>query len=260
MKAQYISLNKIISSGSSSPLLVYGVSAATNRHGGIDLARFPETGTDSWIYFSGSRGGIDSVSGSSVVFGSDVLVSGNLYIKEGTAPGTPTSGKIAIYATGSVLYAKDSSGTSYNLMASGSSITGSSSVIENSFMAAATILSCSVVYIDRTPSNLGKIKEGSAVGIVSSSIIGITKTNTTSGSYTTIYNSGIVPIRFADAPSISDNGKPVFASTSSGYVTINYEIFSSGHAIKQIGWLINADGTNFTPNVLLDFHQQIYIS
>lgn len=122
-KASQIRVNQIINSGSTavSPLLVYGVGAATNQQGGIQLSHFPGLGSDVWLYISGTRGAADNAYGA-VSFRGDVVVSGAFQIGDGAlAPATPGSGKGVIFARTGSLYFKNDGGSEYDLTAGGSS-------------------------------------------------------------------------------------------------------------------------------------------
>ena len=92
-KARQIRTNQVINSGSSltSPLLIYGLSSATNDSGGFTAANFV-TGSDTWLYVSGAIGSAlpGGTSYGTVTFGGDVQISGTLYggnISGGGAPG-----------------------------------------------------------------------------------------------------------------------------------------------------------------------------
>lgn len=131
-KANQIRINRVINSGSSliSPLLVYGVEAATNEQGGINLAHFPGLGSDVWLYVSGTRDVADQAYGA-VAFRGDVVVSGALQIGDAPgAPGTPATGKGVIFARTGSLYFKDSLGNESDLTAGVSSAGGSDRQIQ----------------------------------------------------------------------------------------------------------------------------------
>lgn len=118
-RARQVRVNQIINSGSTitSPLLVYGVGAATNNEGGINVSHFPGLGSDVWLYVSGTRGVADSAYGA-VAFRGDVVVSGALQVGDRlVSPSTPGVGKGVIFARTGSLYFKNDSGTEYDLVA-----------------------------------------------------------------------------------------------------------------------------------------------
>lgn len=120
-RARQVRVNQIINSGSSatSPLLVYGVGAATDLQGGTNALHFPGLGSDVWLYISGTRDVADQAYGA-VAFRGDVVVSGALQIGDSAgAPGTPASGKGVIFARTGSLYFKDSLGNESDLTAGG---------------------------------------------------------------------------------------------------------------------------------------------
>lgn len=119
-RARQVRVNQIINSGSAitSPLLVYGVGAATNNEGGTNASHFPGLGSDVWLYVSGTRGVADTAYGA-VAFRGDVVVSGALQVGDRVvSPSTPGIGKGVIFARTGSLYFKNDSGTEYDLVAS----------------------------------------------------------------------------------------------------------------------------------------------
>ena len=124
-KAQQLQVNKLINSGNfggNAPLLIYGIGSATDQIGGINASHFEGTGSDVWMFISGTRGSADS-NGSfgTVAFKGDVVVSGALQLGESIAPGTPASGKGVLYvkASDSLVYFKNDLGSEYNLATTG---------------------------------------------------------------------------------------------------------------------------------------------
>lgn len=126
-KTRQIRVNKIINSGgtATAPLLIYGVSAATDQEGGVNVATtFPGLGSDVWLYVSGAKQTADTAYGA-VAFRGDVVVSGAFQIGEASAaPSTPASGKGVIYARTGSLYFKNSSGTETSISSGGSGGSG----------------------------------------------------------------------------------------------------------------------------------------
>lgn len=119
LKSRQLRVNKIINSGSvNSPLLIYGTGSAVDEQGDINASHFVGTGSDVWMFISGTRGSADSAgSYGTVAFKGDVVVSGALQLGESIAPGTPASGKGVLYvkASDSLIYFKNDAGSEYNL-------------------------------------------------------------------------------------------------------------------------------------------------
>jgi hypothetical protein len=132
LKAQQIRVNKIINSGSNSaaPLLIYGLSAATNEEGGVSSANFI-TGTDTWLYISGVAGSKNSSSRGSVTLGGDITVSGTIYDSSGvaysTAGATPGGSNTHVQFNDSGIFS-GSSGLTFNKSTGLVTITGSLNV------------------------------------------------------------------------------------------------------------------------------------
>jgi hypothetical protein len=89
-KASGIRAERIIASGSSSNprLLLIGSGAAGNDGVNVDTSNLvlAGTGSDTWLFISGSAGGNDRVT-----FGGDVYISGTLFGVSSTTPGLPTN-------------------------------------------------------------------------------------------------------------------------------------------------------------------------
>ena len=132
LKAQQIRVNKIINSGSVSaaPLLIYGLGSATNEEGGVSSANFI-TGTDTWLYISGTTGSKNSSSRGSLTFGGDITVSGTIYDSSGaaysTGGGTPGGSNTQVQFNDSGIFS-GSSGLTFNKSTGLVTITGSLSV------------------------------------------------------------------------------------------------------------------------------------
>lgn len=100
-KAKVLRVNQIINSGSTStaPLLVYGLGSATDASGSFTSAHFAGTGSDVWMFISGTAGSRNSANRGTVAFGGDVVVSGALYNAAGAAYSTG-SGLSAFFGSG----------------------------------------------------------------------------------------------------------------------------------------------------------------
>ncbi len=92
-RTRQLRVNQIINSGSTSdtPLLVYGLSAATNDFGGYDVSRVPVS-SDTWLFISGSQGSFGTATRGVVTIGGDLVVSGTIYNKLGVAYSTGGGG------------------------------------------------------------------------------------------------------------------------------------------------------------------------
>lgn len=93
-KTRQIRVNQIINSGSTStsPLLLYGMNSATDEVGGYVASHFAATGSDTWLFVSGTIGSKNSASRGVATFGGDVVISGTIYNAAGTAYSTGGGG------------------------------------------------------------------------------------------------------------------------------------------------------------------------
>ena len=114
-KTNQLKVNQIINSGSSAgkPLLIYGLGSSTDNSGGFNATHFA-TGSDTWLFISGTVGSRNSANRGAVAFGGDVIVSGALYDSSGVAYSTSagvsyfsstTTG--SIFTTGSAAFVKN---------------------------------------------------------------------------------------------------------------------------------------------------------
>jgi hypothetical protein len=93
-QSRVIRTNQIVNSGSLSttPMLVYGLGSALDTNGGFAAAHFI-TGSDTWLFVSGSRLAKGTSTRGVATFGGDVVVSGSIYDINGnpyaTAGGSP---------------------------------------------------------------------------------------------------------------------------------------------------------------------------
>jgi len=85
-RTRQLRVNQIINSGSAatSPLLIYGMGSVTDDSGGFSVSHFA-TGSDTWLFISGTDGSRNSASRGVVAFGGDVVISGTIYNSAGTA-------------------------------------------------------------------------------------------------------------------------------------------------------------------------------
>ena len=92
-RTKQLRVNQIINSGSTStsPLLVYGMGSVSNSGDGFDVSHFI-TGSDTWLFISGTAGSKNSSSRGAVTFKGDVVVSGTIYNSAGTAYSTSGGG------------------------------------------------------------------------------------------------------------------------------------------------------------------------
>ena len=92
-KTNQLKVNQIINSGSSAgkPLLIYGLGSSTDNSGGFNATHFA-TGSDTWLFISGTVGSRNSANRGAVAFGGDVVVSGTLYNSSGVAYSTGGGG------------------------------------------------------------------------------------------------------------------------------------------------------------------------
>jgi hypothetical protein len=86
-KARQIRVNQIINSGSTStsPLLLYGMNSVTDEVGGYVASHFAATGSDTWLFVSGTIGSKNSSSRGVATFGGDVVISGTIYNSAGAS-------------------------------------------------------------------------------------------------------------------------------------------------------------------------------
>ena len=93
-KTRQIRVNQIINSGSTStsPLLLYGMNSVTDEVGGYVASHFAATGSDTWLFVSGTIGSKNSASRGVATFGGDVVISGTIYNAAGTAYSTGGGG------------------------------------------------------------------------------------------------------------------------------------------------------------------------
>ena len=76
--------SKIIGNGSSTKLLIYPDTKATDTTGGIDANMLQNVGSDVYLFVSGSKCGKENnINNSVVLFGGDVVISGSLYVEQG---------------------------------------------------------------------------------------------------------------------------------------------------------------------------------
>jgi hypothetical protein len=89
-RTRQLRVNQIINSGtlSTSPMLIYGVGSATDQSGGFNSSHFT-TGSDTWLFISGSSGTKNSSTRGVVTFGGDIHVSGTIYGGNISGSGSP---------------------------------------------------------------------------------------------------------------------------------------------------------------------------
>ena len=92
-RTKQLRVSQIINSGSTStsPLLIYGMGSVTNGSGGFTTSHFT-TGSDTWLFISGTAGSKNSSSRGVVTFKGDVVVSGTIYDSAGAAYSTSGGG------------------------------------------------------------------------------------------------------------------------------------------------------------------------
>lgn len=112
-KTNQLKVNQIINSGISAgkPLLIYGLGSSTDNSGGFNATHFA-TGSDTWLFISGTVGSRNSANRGAVAFGGDIIVSGVLYDSSGVAYSagesyfsSTTTG--SIFTTGSAAFVKN---------------------------------------------------------------------------------------------------------------------------------------------------------
>jgi len=86
-RTRQLRVSQIVNSGSTSttPLLIYGLGSATNDSGGYTSSHFSATGSDTWLFISGTSGAKGSASRGVVTFGGDVVISGTIYNGAGSS-------------------------------------------------------------------------------------------------------------------------------------------------------------------------------
>ena len=86
-RTRQLRVSQIVNSGSTSttPLLIYGLGSATNDSGGFTASHFSATGSDTWLFISGTSGAKGSASRGVVTFGGDVVISGTIYNGAGSS-------------------------------------------------------------------------------------------------------------------------------------------------------------------------------
>jgi hypothetical protein len=83
-RTRSLRVNRIINSGSTStsPLLIYGLGSITDTEGGFTVSHFT-TGSDTWLFVSGSARSRGTTTRGVVTFGGDIVTSGSLYAVNG---------------------------------------------------------------------------------------------------------------------------------------------------------------------------------
>ena len=104
-RANQIRTNKLIASGSTgrnAKLIIYPVDVASDLQGGI-TSGFPSTGigSDTFVFFSGSKSGFNNPTNGVVTFGGDVFVSGGLRVANPSVfySTVGVSGAVTFYST-----------------------------------------------------------------------------------------------------------------------------------------------------------------
>ena len=93
-RTRQLRVSQIVNSGSTSttPLLIYGLGSATDDSGGFTASHFSATGSDTWLFISGTSGAKGSASRGVVTFKGDVVISGTIYNGAGAAYSTSGGG------------------------------------------------------------------------------------------------------------------------------------------------------------------------
>ena len=107
LKALGLKTERIIATGSNTPLVIYSASIDSNDTGGVtDSNLLSSAGTDTFIFVSGSKNSKDSLIRGVSLFGGDVVVSGTLYAErqvievDQTSPGALfVSGNLEVTGT-----------------------------------------------------------------------------------------------------------------------------------------------------------------
>ena len=107
LKALGLKTERIIATGSNTPLVIYSASIDSNGTGGVtDSNLLSSVGTDTFIFVSGSKNSKDSLTRGVSLFGGDVVVSGTLYAErqvievDQTSPGALfVSGNLEVTGT-----------------------------------------------------------------------------------------------------------------------------------------------------------------
>ncbi len=84
-------------------------------------------------------------------------------------------------------------------------------------------------------------------------VVGICADNADPGESVTLVQHGTAFVKMNAAPSTTDNGKSVYLSTTNGIASLTAPS-SSGHNVIHIGYLLGADGSNTTPQIIVSIH------
>jgi len=225
-KASGIRAERIIASGSSANprLLLIGSGASGNEGVNVDTSNLvlAGTGSDTWLFISGSAGGNDRVT-----FGGDVYISGSLFGVSSTTPGLPTN-SIQYNNAGSFAGSSNLTFSSNNLTLTGSSyikgamilsgsagVTGSLTVKDDNVDRPQLVLSSSAGRVDHSYYSDGNYyvtnsKSGGELWLsvtapngIGANVIRIYPRN--NGQSVTLISSGTLPSSVAANPTVSQD-------------------------------------------------------
>lgn len=106
-----------------------------------------------------------------------------------------------------------------------------------------------------TVTNPGRVLKAQANTPANSDVCGIVKDAVSSGNSATVYTVGSVPVLFQSTPASSNNGSRVYLDPSNAGKATLTAPSASGQSIVLLGRLVGGDGSDSTPNVVLDLRE-----
>tara|TARA_R110000823_G_scaffold239730_1_gene364870 strand:+ start:220 stop:657 length:438 start_codon:yes stop_codon:yes gene_type:complete len=81
-------------------------------------------------------------------------------------------------------------------------------------------------------------------------VIGMSANGADPGDVVEVIQHGTAIVKMDSAPATTDNGKAVYLSTTNGIASL-IAPSTSGHNVILLGYLINSDGVNTTPQIIV---------
>jgi len=246
-KTRQIRVNQIINSGSTStsPLLLYGMNSVTDEVGGYVASHFAATGSDTWLFVSGTIGSKNSASRGVATFGGDVVISGTIYNAAGTAYSTGGGGgtsnwnelspsprlnstaSVAIAGALGSSYAAQSSGADVFFFVSGTSGIAGTSARKSVF--GGDVVTSGSHYV------IGNVTGTNAQFSGDVAVNGGNITTTSAGT-ATLFNTSATTVNIAGgATSGTTVGNATGGVTLQGSATVSGNLQINGNAIKASG-------------------------
>ena len=106
-----------------------------------------------------------------------------------------------------------------------------------------------------TVTNPGRVLKAQANVVGNADVCGIVKDAVNAGATATVYTVGSVPILFQATPASSNNGSRVYLDPSNAGKATLTAPSASGQSIVLLGRLVGGNGSDSTPNVVLDLQE-----